>query len=86
MRNLIVVTFMSQDGFYEGPGKDVMALPIDVTFSEYNLERMKAADTVLFGADTYVGAEVSGRRRRTTPRPLRATRSSPGSTTLSRRS
>jgi hypothetical protein len=42
---------MSLDGFYEGPGKDVMALPMDVTFSEYNRERMKAADTVLFGAD-----------------------------------
>jgi len=29
---------------------------MDVTFSEYNLERMRAADTVLFGADTYDGA------------------------------
>jgi dihydrofolate reductase len=56
MRKLIVVTFMSLDGFYEGPGKDVMALPMDVTFSEYNLERMKAADTVLLGADSYEGA------------------------------
>jgi hypothetical protein len=55
MRKLIVVTFMSLDGFYEGPGKDVMALPMDVTFSEYNLERMKAADTVLLGADSYEG-------------------------------
>jgi hypothetical protein len=43
MRKLIVVTFMSLDGFYEGPGKDVMALPMDITFSEYNLERMQAA-------------------------------------------
>ncbi len=33
----------------------MMALPMDVTFSEYNLERMQAADTVLLGADTYVG-------------------------------
>jgi hypothetical protein len=24
MRKLIVVTFMSLDGFYEGPGKDVI--------------------------------------------------------------
>ncbi len=55
MRKLIVVTFMSLDGFYEGPGKDVMALPIDITFSEYNLERMRAADTVLLGADSYKG-------------------------------
>jgi dihydrofolate reductase len=55
MRKLIVVTFMSLDGFYEGPGKDVMALPMDVTFSEYNLERMRAADTVLLGAETYEG-------------------------------
>lgn len=55
MRKLMVVTFMSLDGFYEGPGKDVMALPIDGTFSEYNLERMRAADTVLLGAESYEG-------------------------------
>lgn len=86
MRKLIVVTFMSLDGFYEGPGKDVMALPMDVTFSEYNLERMKAADTVLLGADSYEGPVASGRSRRTTPRPRRATRSSPDSMTISKRS
>ena len=47
---------MSLDGFYEEPGKDVMALPMDVTFSEYDLERTQAADTVLLGADTYEGS------------------------------
>ena len=31
MRKLVVVTFMSLDGFYEGPGKDVTALPIDTS-------------------------------------------------------
>jgi hypothetical protein len=29
MRKLIVVSATSLDGFYEGPGKDVMALPLD---------------------------------------------------------
>ena len=28
MRELIVVSAMSLDGFYEGPDKDVMALPL----------------------------------------------------------
>jgi hypothetical protein len=54
MRKLIVVSAMSLDGFYEGPGKDVMALPLDA-FGEYNLERLKAADAVLVGAKSYDG-------------------------------
>lgn len=53
MRKLIVVSFMSTDGFYEGKGKRVQALPMDDAFFRYNLERMKAADTVLLGAKSY---------------------------------
>ena len=53
MRALMVVSFMSLDAYYEGPDKDVSALPMDVTFSEYNLERMKQADAVLLGATSY---------------------------------
>jgi hypothetical protein len=55
MGRLIVVNAMSVDGFYEGPHKDVSAVPMDVAFSEYNLERMQTADAVLLGAKSYAG-------------------------------
>jgi dihydrofolate reductase len=55
MRKLVVVNMMSLDGFYEGPGGDVTALPFEDgrVFNDYNLERMKAAGTVLLGARSY---------------------------------
>src|SRR6266513_1362116 len=53
MHRLIVVNIMSLDGCYEGPGRNVMALPMDEAFDAYNLERMRAADTVLLGATSY---------------------------------
>lgn len=53
MRKLIVVSFASLDGFYEGPGHDLMALPFENCFGTYNLERMQAADTVLLGGNSY---------------------------------
>jgi hypothetical protein len=46
---------MSLDGYFEGPGRNVMALPMDGFFDEHNLERQRAADTLLLGATTYVG-------------------------------
>lgn len=52
-RTLIVCNIMSLDGYYEGPGKDVMALPFDEAFDAYNLERLSAADTLLLGRTTY---------------------------------
>jgi dihydrofolate reductase len=55
MRKLIVHNIMSLDGYYEGPGGDVMALPLDATFDAYNLERLRAADTLLLGRTTYDG-------------------------------
>jgi dihydrofolate reductase len=55
MRKLIVANIMSLDGYFEGPGKNVMALPMDGFFDEHNLERLRAADTLLLGATTYVG-------------------------------
>jgi dihydrofolate reductase len=55
MRKLVVSNIMSLDGFFEGPGKDVMALPMDGFFDEHNLERLQAADTLLLGAKTYAG-------------------------------
>ena len=53
MRNLIVCNIMSLDGYYTGPSNNVMVLPMDKSFDAYNLERLKAADTVLLGAASY---------------------------------
>jgi dihydrofolate reductase len=53
MRKVIVVNFVSLDGYVAGPGNDVMALPFDPTFDAYNLERIRHADTLLAGRNTY---------------------------------
>jgi dihydrofolate reductase len=62
MRKLIVSNFMSVDGYYEGPGKNVMALfdyrwdyQTDESFDAYNAERLRAADTLLLGRASYDG-------------------------------
>jgi dihydrofolate reductase len=55
MRKLIVANILSLDGQVEGPGGNVMALPMDQFFDEHNLERLRAADTLLLGATTYLG-------------------------------
>jgi dihydrofolate reductase len=55
MRKLIVCNITSLDGYYEGPGKDVMALPFDDAFSEYNVQRLRAADTLLLGRTSFEG-------------------------------
>ncbi|MGN9841219.1 dihydrofolate reductase family protein [Nonomuraea sp. H19] len=55
MRKLIVANIVSLDGYYEGPGRDVMALPFHEAFDEYNAERLRAADTLLLGRTSYEG-------------------------------
>ena len=62
MHKLIVSNAMSLDGYYEGPGKNVMALfdyrweyPTDESFDAYNAERLRAADTLLLGGVSYDG-------------------------------
>jgi dihydrofolate reductase len=62
MRKLVVSNIMSLDGYYEGPGKNVMALfdyrwdyPMDESFDAYNAERLRAADTLLLGRVSYEG-------------------------------
>ena len=52
---VIVSNIMSLDGFYEGPGQNVMALNMDEAFDAYNLERIRQAGTVLLGRRTYEG-------------------------------
>jgi dihydrofolate reductase len=46
---------MSLDGYYEGPGRNVMALNMDEAFDAYNLERIRSAGTVLLGRTSYEG-------------------------------
>jgi dihydrofolate reductase len=55
MRKLIVTNIVSLDGYYEGPGGNVMVLPMDPSFDAYNAERLRAADTMLLGRNTYEG-------------------------------
>jgi dihydrofolate reductase len=53
VRNLIVTNIVSLDGYYEGPGQNVMALPMDHGFDAHNVERLRAADTLLLGRNSY---------------------------------
>jgi dihydrofolate reductase len=55
VRKVIVSTIISLDGYHEGPGKDVLALPFDDGFSVYNVERLRSADTLLLGRTSYDG-------------------------------
>lgn len=55
MRKLVVTILMSLDGHAAGPGGDVMMLPLDESFSAYNLERLRSADTLLLGRTTFEG-------------------------------
>ena len=53
MRKLIVCNIISLDGFYSGLGGDLMVMPFDAGFSDYNAERLRAADTLLLGRTSY---------------------------------
>ena len=63
MRKLIICNMMTLDGYYEGPGKNVMdlfeyrweAYPADESFDAYNAERLQAAGTLLLGRTSYEG-------------------------------
>jgi dihydrofolate reductase len=55
MSKVVVSTILSVDGYTEGPGGNVMAMPMDHAFDEHNAERMRAAGSILFGATTYRG-------------------------------
>lgn len=56
MRKLIVTVTSTLDGYAAGEGGNVFVMPIDLGFDRYNLERMQAADTMLFGATSFHGA------------------------------
>ena len=53
MRKLIVSTLISLDGFCAGEDGNPGVLPMDMAFDTYNLERMRSADHLLFGATTF---------------------------------
>jgi dihydrofolate reductase len=55
MRQVIVNNIMSLDGYYEGPGRNVMVLNMDEAFDAYNLERIQEAGTVLLGRTSFEG-------------------------------
>jgi dihydrofolate reductase len=52
---LIVCNIISLDGFFSGPGGDVLAMPFDNGFSGHNAERLREADTLLLGCTSYEG-------------------------------
>ncbi len=53
MRKLIVTNIVSVDGYFEGPGGNVLALPMDASFDAYCAERLGTADTLLLGRNTF---------------------------------
>jgi len=55
MRKLIVCNIVSLDGYFTGTGGDVMVMPFDQGFSEYNAERLRSAGTLLLGRTSYDG-------------------------------
>ena len=55
MSKVVVSSIVSVDGYTEGPGGDVMVMPMDHAFDEHNAERMRAAGSILFGGTTYRG-------------------------------
>ncbi|MGH3716163.1 MAG: dihydrofolate reductase family protein [Micromonosporaceae bacterium] len=55
MRKLIVTALVSLDGYFDGPGGNVMAMPFDINFDPYCAERLRAADIMLLGRTTWEG-------------------------------
>jgi dihydrofolate reductase len=53
MRTLVVTAITSLDGFVAGPGGELTGMPFDEGFNVYALERIRAADTLLAGRQTY---------------------------------
>jgi len=55
MRKISVSNIMSLDGYYTGPNDNVMVMPMGDAFDSYNVERLRAADTLLLGRKSYEG-------------------------------
>ena len=55
MSKVVVTNIVSVDGYTEGPGGNVMVMPMDHAFDDYNAERMRSAGSLLLGGTTYRG-------------------------------
>lgn len=53
MSRLIVCNIMSLDGYFASADGNPLVLPMDAAFDSYNLERIRAADALLLGANSY---------------------------------
>jgi dihydrofolate reductase len=53
VRKLIVSNTISLDGYYEGPGKNVMLLPMGEAFDRHHAALLRAADTLLLGRASF---------------------------------
>jgi dihydrofolate reductase len=55
MSKVVVSSIVSVDGYTEGPGGDVMVMPMDHAFTGHNAELMRDAGSLLVGGTTYRG-------------------------------
>lgn len=55
MRKYVVSMITTVDGYFEGPGKDVLAMPFDDGFSRYNAELLRDAAAVVHGGRWFDG-------------------------------
>jgi len=53
MAKLVVCNIMSLDGFYADENGNPLVLEMDDAFDAYNLERLRGAEALLLGADSY---------------------------------
>lgn len=55
MGKIVVCTMLSVDGYTEGPGGDVMAMPMEAAFAEHDTDRARTASSFLFGDHLWRG-------------------------------
>jgi len=53
MRKIIVFNFVSLDGFFEGPNKELNWHQVDEEFHQFAIDQLNEIDTILFGRVTY---------------------------------
>jgi dihydrofolate reductase len=53
MRKLFVFNFVTLDGYFEGPNRDISWHNVDAEFNEYAIEMLNSVDTLIFGRVTY---------------------------------
>lgn len=50
MSRLVVSVLTSLDGYYEGPGSDLAAMPFEDAFNDHNLRLLEGAGTLVYGS------------------------------------